>query len=81
MIHNLILEFVKGGANIHFTFISEIGKAKCKVDTDKKCWVTDYEVLGQPYDEKQQSHIEGIRRMSNNISDICDCNGWINWSN
>ena len=81
MIHNLTTEIVRGGVVIHFDFISPIGTAKCKIDTERKCWVTDYTVFGEKYNSESKTHILAIKQIANSISEICANNNWINWSN
>jgi hypothetical protein len=83
MIHNL----TTGSKFIIFTFICEIGKCSCEVDKEDKdtfgrakMSVSNYEVLGFEYTETSPVMVEGIKRIANQLQDVCDNNGWILWS-
>jgi hypothetical protein len=95
MIHNLRLHDTTTLA-ISFNVSTEVGKCFCMVrleekdnDGRPKCFVEDYEVLGQILRTGNRWHkandnepvmIEGIKRIGNAVREICDNNGWNLWS-
>jgi hypothetical protein len=75
---------------IEFDFICEIGCAKVKVDfndLDKykrpKAQCSEYIVLGTKYDSSihlgNDVMYQGAKKIADQVSDLCDCNGWALW--
>lgn len=84
MIHNLIVDINQ--QSIFFKFINQIGICKVQVlmkdltkDNQMKVIVTDYQVLGQEYNQLNPAHNEGINRISQELADVCQCNNWQLW--